>query len=113
MPHEATNRPKPKEGSHTKYNFTGSKGDHGKVRFSLLPISAIVTVIEVMEFGAKKYAPDNWKYVENSRERYFNAAMRHIISWWEGEKLDEETNLPHLAHAVCCLLFLMWGDENE
>lgn len=56
---------------------------------------------------------DNWQYVDNSRERYYNAAMRHLTSWWEGEKKDPETGENHLSHAVCCLLFLLWFDNKD
>lgn len=92
---------------------TGVKHDSGKPRFSLLPLKQIETVVAVLEYGAIKYAPGNWQHVENPRDRYFDAAMRHVFAWRNGEKLDPETKLPHLAHAVCCLLFLMWGDDKE
>lgn len=88
------------------------KHDAGKWRFSLLPLDAIRDVIGVLEFGAGKYAVDNWKTVPHGRQRYFDASIRHITAWWGGEKYDPESHLPHLAHAVCCLLFLMWFDEN-
>lgn len=90
----------------------GVKHDSGKPRFSLLPLKQIWDVEAVLEFGAKKYQFDNWKKVDDSENRYFDAAIRHIFAWRGGEKLDPETNLPHLAHAVCCLLFLMWGDDQ-
>lgn len=88
----------------------GFKLDAGKLRWSLLPFIALIEVLKVLEFGAKKYSVDNWKRVENTRQRYFDAAMRHMTSWWEGEKNDPETKLNHLAHAMCCLLFLLWFD---
>lgn len=90
-----------------------TKHDSGKWRFSLLPFSAIKTVVSVLEFGAAKYAVDNWKTVPDARHRYFDASIRHITAWWSGESNDSESNLPHLAHAVCCLLFLMWLDEQK
>ena len=71
----------------------GVKHDSGKPRFSLLPIAQVLQVVEVLEFGAKKYAPDNWKKVDNQRERYFDAAQRHLLAWWQGEKKDPETCL--------------------
>ena len=89
---------------------TGVKHDSGKPRFSLLPLKQIETVVAVLEYGSRKYAPGNWQKVENPRDRYFDAAMRHVFAWRNGEKLDQET---HLAHAVCCLLFLMWGDDQK
>lgn len=89
----------------------GKKHDNNKPRFSLLP-SQIWQVIDVLEFGAKRYGIDNWQQVDNAKERYFNACHRHLQAWWSGERLDSESGLPHLAHAVCCLLFLMWGDDE-
>lgn len=94
--------------------MSGKKYDNGKPRFSLIPVGTLAKVIQVLEFGAQKYAADNWKKVPDARTRYFDAAYRHIVDkWWnEGEKIDPETGLPHLAHGVCCLLFLMWIDDN-
>lgn len=88
----------------------GIKHDDGKPRWSLLP--PIKSVIQVLEVGAKKYGVDNWKRVPDARTRYYDAAMRHIDAWWGGEVLDPEDNLPHLAHAVCCLLFNLWFDQS-
>lgn len=88
----------------------GVKHDGGKWRMSLLPNGTLNAVMAVLEFGATKYAPNNWQHVPNSRERYYNAAHRHIDAWWQGEQTDSESGQPHLAHAVCCLLFLMWFD---
>jgi hypothetical protein len=39
--------------------------------------------------------------------RPFGACMRHLWAWWRKENLDPETGLPHLAHAACCILFLL------
>jgi hypothetical protein len=33
-------------------------------------------------------------------------------SWVSGEMADEDTGLHHLAHAICCLMFIVWLDEN-
>ena len=67
-------------------------------------------MVDVLEFGSAKYADDNWQKVDNARTRYYNAALRHIDSWWDGEVKDDETGKHHLAHAICCLMFLMWFD---
>lgn len=93
----------------------GQKHDQGKPRYSLIPSGSLEAIVDVLEYGANKYAPDNWKHVENARERYYNASMRHIQSWWSGEQNDPETGLPHLAHAVCSLMFLMAlkGEQGE
>lgn len=92
---------------------TGRKDDCNKARWDLLPWKQIKNVVDVLTFGARKYADNNWQKVEKPRERYFAAFQRHISDWWGGEKNDPESGLPHLAHAVCCLIFLMWFDEQS
>lgn len=89
----------------------GTKLDAGKPRWTLVPWDSMRGVLAVLEHGATKYAPDNWKFVSNPRERYANAAMRHMTAWLEGERCDDESGLSHLAHAVCCLLFLLHFDR--
>lgn len=92
--------------------MAGNKFDGGKLRFSLIPPQPLSDVNRVLEFGAKKYGANNWQKVDNAQERYFNAAMRHLLAWQSGELLDDESGLPHLAHAQCCLMFMMHFDVN-
>lgn len=91
----------------------GVKHDGGKARWSLLPMGPLKDVVDVLEYGAAKYDVDNWKRVPEARTRYFDAAMRHLLAWWGGETHDPESGLPHLAHAVCCVLFLLWFTEGS
>lgn len=89
----------------------GVKSDQGKTQWSYLPIPAVKAVVDVMAYGDTKYpAPDgsNWKRVPDAKRRYYNAAMRHLTSWWDGEQNDPETGYNHLAHACSNLLFLLW-----
>lgn len=88
----------------------GRKDDSAKRRYSLLPTGTVNSVVDVLEFGSKKYADNNWQKVPNAKTRYYDAALRHIDAWFNGEIKDSETGLPHLAHAICCLMFLMWFD---
>lgn len=91
----------------------GMKFDSRKPRWSLLPKGTVLQIIEVLEFGAAKYAENNWRHVENGHQRYYDALMRHMEAWWLGEKTDPESGLSHLAHAGCCLMFLLWFDRNS
>ena len=91
----------------------GIKYDDNKLDWSLLPFKQVEEVVKVLQLGAKKYAPDNWQYVQPYKLRYFNAAMRHLISWFKGERYDAESGINHLAHAICCLLFMMWHDMER
>ena len=83
------------------------KRDEGKPRWSLLPSGTIRLVVKVFTYGAKEYEQHGWRKVENGRERYYDAMTRHIESWWDGETNDDESELPHLAHAAACALILL------
>ena len=91
----------------------GRKDDGGKPRWSLVPLAAMQQVIAVLEYGARKYDIDNWKKVAEPDTRYYDAAMRHMTAWQEGEYRDQESKLPHLAHAACCILFLLWFESMD
>lgn len=90
----------------------GRKYDAAKLRWDLVPLGVMRQVVDVLTHGAAKYAPDNWQFVPGPRMRYYAAAQRHIDAWWQGEKNDSEWGCSHLAHAVCCLMFLMWFDNQ-
>lgn len=85
----------------------GMKYDSGKPRFSLVPRKALMRTIDVLEAGAKKYSEHNWRKVDNAEQRYLDAAFRHFVDHMDGQYLDPETNLPSLAHALCCIMFAL------
>ena len=91
----------------------GVKFDDEKPQWGLLPFKQVEQVVDVLTFGAKKYSPDNWKKVPEAERRYFDAMMRHIAHYKYDSKLDDETGKSHLAHAICCALFLMGFDDGE
>ena len=88
----------------------GRKFDGGKLQYGLLPPLALKATVEILTFGAEKYEPDNWKHVPDSKRRYFDAMQRHMWAWKEGEQNDPESGKNHLAHALCCLMFLYEHD---
>jgi len=89
----------------------GTKYDGVKPRWSLLPWDALEQVVMVLTHGANKYADNNWQHVRPV-SRYLDATLRHVQAWARGEKTDPDSGLPHLACAVCSLLFLLWHDLN-
>ena len=88
----------------------GVKYDGGKLEWSLIPLQSLREIIKALMHGAKKYAPHNWMKVEHAKDRYWDAAMRHLTDWKDGEQMDRESGLNHLAHAGCCILFILWHD---
>lgn len=89
-------------------NELGRKFDTGKLRMSLIPIKCLNAIMGVLEFGASKYAIDNWQAVPDAKTRYYDALLRHLFAWREGEAIDPESGKHHLAHAGCCVIFLLW-----
>lgn len=85
----------------------GMKHDETKPRFDLIPPIAELEVAKVLEYGARKYDANNWRYVENPQARYMAAARRHINAWMQNESYDDESGLPHLAHAITSLMFIL------
>lgn len=86
---------------------SGPKYDEGKLRYSLVPPSAVKAIAQVLTFGAKKYAPNSWQLVDRAPERYLDALMRHLEAYRSGELYDPESSLPHLSHVLCNAAFLL------
>jgi hypothetical protein len=92
--------------------MNGRKFDGEKPKMYLLPPKALIEVARVLTFGANKYDENNWKKLDNLQNRYTGASLRHIFAHMDGEELDNETGLDHLAHAICCLLFKLEAKLN-
>ena len=92
------------------FTTAGRKFDGGKLEYGLLPPLALEETVKVLTFGAQKYERDNWQKVPDSKRRYFDAMQRHVWAWKEGESFDPESGIHHLAHAMCCLMFLYEHD---
>jgi hypothetical protein len=84
----------------------GRKDDSGKNPWDLVPWDALEQIVLVLKYGAQKYAPRNWE-LGMAWSRPFGALIRHAQSWFRGEDVDPETGLSHMAHAGCCVLFLL------
>lgn len=85
---------------------TGIKYDSGKAPLDLLSTVALIELARVLDFGAKKYGRSNWRG-GLSECRLIAAALRHMFAYLAGEDLDPESGLPHPAHAMACIMFLL------
>lgn len=90
----------------------GVKHDTGKLPYHLIPPELLSAVADILDFGAKKYAPRNWE-AGMDWSRVFGALQRHMWAWWKGEKADPETGKSHLWHAACCIAFLVAYEERK
>ena len=83
-----------------------AKADKGKLELSLVNPELVKAVAEVRMYGTKKYGDsENWRKVEP--KRYVDALYRHLLAYIEGNEVDEESGLSHLAHMACNISFLL------
>ena len=89
-----------------------AKADKGKPDIYLVPPEIFEAIAYIRMYGNAKYHdPDNWKTVEI--ERYYSAAMRHLLAWRRGETVDMESGYSHLWHAACNLAFMISLEDQE
>jgi len=82
------------------------KKDYGKLPWHLFPDDAAEEIVKVLEFGANKYSPRGWEEGMDW-SRVYSALRRHLVAWFFRRGNDPDTGLSHLAHAGCCVLFLL------
>ena len=80
-----------------------------KPKWSLLAIEVFEPVVQVLMFGAKKYAAWNFAAGQGlSWTETGESMQRHLNAWLHGEDFDPESGLPHLGHIGCNLMFLLY-----
>jgi len=78
-----------------------------KPPLSVLPAPAMYVAALALLDGACKYRRHNWRVAGVRTSVYYDAAMRHLTRMWEGEDVDPESGIPHLGHAMACLIILL------
>ena len=108
--HQETEKRKEEPSQGESVSF--KKFDAGKPPLSMLPMEGLNETAQVMAFGAAKYGRDNWR-TGTDWTRFVDASLRHLHAWNNGEDLDPESKLSHLAHAACCLMFLLTYETKK
>lgn len=85
------------------------KGEAGskKAPMWLLPPVALEQTAWVAKLGADKYGPFNWRKTGVCATTYVSAIMRHLNAWRDGEDLDPESGISHIAHIATSCNILM------
>jgi hypothetical protein len=94
-----------------------------KAPMSCLPMNVVAEMGTAMLEGAVKYGRHNFRAVGVRSSVYYDATMRHMIAFWEGEDLDPDTveldadgdpvpgtGVPHLTKALVSLA--VWRDAQ-
>ena len=64
----------------------------------LIPAEALLRLNQVVGYGARKYAPNNWRKIPY--EEHISHALEHLFLLLDGDLNDD-----HLGHALCRLAF--------
>ena len=94
----------------TQYNDPKGAAGALKTPLGFIPPYAMDQTAWAHKLGAEKYGPFNWRDTGVCASTYINAMMRHLNAWRDGENLDPESGISHLAHIACSCNILMDAD---
>lgn len=76
-----------------------------KASLCCVPCGPLFEVGAAMLDGSAKYGRHNWRVIGVRASVYYEAALRHLMRYWEGEDIDPDSGVHHLAHvSACCLI---------
>jgi len=78
-----------------------------KIPLHLWPTTATALGSMALLDGACKYGRTNYRAIGVRASIYYDAAMRHLSRWFEGEMIDPDSGLPHLAHVLACIAIIV------
>lgn len=81
-----------------------------KAPMSCVPAPVLLELGLAMAEGARKYGRHNYRVTGVRTSVYYDAAMRHLFAFWEGQDVDPDSGLSHLVKAMACLTVLRDAD---
>lgn len=84
-----------------------------KVPFSTVPAQVTAEVGLALLEGARKYGRHNYRIAGVRASVYYDATMRHLSAWYEGQDLDPDSGLSHIVKALACLFVLRDAENNS
>lgn len=90
-----------------------------KVGLSVVPCNVMMELALALTEGMFKYGKHNFRGVGVRASIYYDAFMRHIMAWWEGQDIDPDSGISHITKAIACLTVLRdsmmqgnWTDDR-
>ena len=88
-------------------NANGGRQSKTAYGFHLIDPDAILALAEVLQYGASRYARDNWRKIPP--EEHFNHMMIHALAYLKGDTQDD-----HLGHCFTrCMMFYATAKAEE
>jgi hypothetical protein len=93
----------------------GLRYNAGKAPMEYIPLHLLADTARVLYLVTTRpensYPPFNWARGMQWLKPYA-CLIRHMFAWYRGQDRDPDTGLPHLAHAMCNLLFLIHYEQS-
>jgi hypothetical protein len=90
-----------------------------KAPMSTVPANVLAEIGVAMLEGASKYGRHNYRAAGVRASVYYDAALRHLMAWWEGEDFDPDSGMSHITKLLACMTVLrdamhqdMWEDDR-
>ena len=77
-----------------------------KASLSCIPAPVLMELGVAMQEGACKYGRHNYRHSNILASVYYDALMRHMMAWWEGEDIDPDSGLSHITKTIATLVVL-------
>lgn len=77
-----------------------------KAPMSTVSAAVLAEVGVAMLEGASKYGRHNYRAAGVRSSVYYDATMRHLMAWWEGEDTDPDSGMSHVTKAITSLVVL-------
>lgn len=77
-----------------------------KPPLSTIPCPVLFEIANAMLEGACKYRRHNYRISGVRMSVYYDAAMRHLMRWWEGEDIDPDSGVHHISKAIAGLVII-------
>lgn len=83
-----------------------------KAPTSCIPSAGIFAMGAAMQDGGDKYDPFNYRETQVTASVFFNAMMRHLLDWWEGQDFADDSKVHHLGHLMAGGAIVLDGISN-
>ena len=84
-----------------------------KVPLSVLPAQVLLETALGLYEGGRKYGVSNYRVAGVRASVYYDATMRHLMDWWEGQDIDPDSGLSHVTKAISSLMVLRDSMLND
>ena len=90
-----------------------------KVPFRFTPPSALIELGRAMRDGTRPrnglpegYGPFNWRDSKVDTAIYYEAALRHLFNWFEGQQRDPVSKAHELGHVMACCAIIIDAETS-